>query len=37
LPARFKLDAELNKPNPDTFFAEGPVGYIDYPSLAEAA
>jgi 2,4-dienoyl-CoA reductase-like NADH-dependent reductase (Old Yellow Enzyme family) len=37
LPARFKLDAELNKPNPDTFFAEGAVGYIDYPSLAAAA
>ncbi|PTB22396.1 alkene reductase [Trinickia symbiotica] len=37
LPERFKLDAELNTPNPDTFYAEGPVGYIDYPSLAVAA
>ncbi len=37
LPERFKLDAELNTPNPDTFYSEGPVGYIDYPSLAVAA
>ncbi|PMS35789.1 2,4-dienoyl-CoA reductase-like NADH-dependent reductase (Old Yellow Enzyme family) [Trinickia symbiotica] len=37
LPERLKLDADLNTPNPDTFYSEGPVGYIDYPSLAVAA
>ncbi len=37
LPERFKLDAELNAPNPDTFYSDGPAGYIDYPSLATAA
>lgn len=35
---RFKLDAELNEPNPKTFYGLGddenaPVGYIDYPYL----
>lgn len=37
LPARFKLDAPLNAPDPSTFYAPGPEGYIDYPSLAAAA
>jgi 2,4-dienoyl-CoA reductase-like NADH-dependent reductase (Old Yellow Enzyme family) len=37
LPARFQLDAPLNTPDPDTFFAEGAVGYTDYPTLAAAA
>lgn len=33
LPARFKTGAELNVPNPATFYSPGPVGYTDYPSL----
>jgi 2,4-dienoyl-CoA reductase-like NADH-dependent reductase (Old Yellow Enzyme family) len=33
LPRRFALDAPLNEPNPATFYAPGPEGYIDYPSL----
>ncbi len=33
LPRRFALDAPLNPPKPETFFAPGPVGYIDYPTL----
>jgi 2,4-dienoyl-CoA reductase-like NADH-dependent reductase (Old Yellow Enzyme family) len=37
LPTRFQLDAPLNTPNPETFFAEGPAGYTDYPTLAAAA
>lgn len=36
LPARFKLDAELNKPNPETFYFTGPEGYVDYPALETA-
>jgi 2,4-dienoyl-CoA reductase-like NADH-dependent reductase (Old Yellow Enzyme family) len=36
LPTRFQLGAPLNTPNPETFFAEGPVGYTDYPALAAA-
>ena len=34
LPERFRKNASLNKPNPETFYGEGPVGYTDYPSLA---
>jgi len=34
LPARFKLDAPLNTPDPATFYAQGPKGYTDYPALA---
>ena len=30
---RFKLDAPLNEPNPDTFYGGGAEGYTDYPSL----
>ncbi|MFM6922998.1 MAG: alkene reductase, partial [Polynucleobacter victoriensis] len=30
---RLKQNAPLNTPNPDTFYAPGPEGYIDYPSL----
>jgi 2,4-dienoyl-CoA reductase-like NADH-dependent reductase (Old Yellow Enzyme family) len=37
LPIRFRLDAPLNQPNPATFYAEGEVGYIDYPSMQSAA
>ncbi|NBA94691.1 alkene reductase [Pseudomonas sp. R5(2019)] len=33
LPARLQADAELNAPHSETFYAKGPVGYIDYPPL----
>jgi 2,4-dienoyl-CoA reductase-like NADH-dependent reductase (Old Yellow Enzyme family) len=33
LPRRFELDASLNEPVADTFYAEGETGYTDYPSL----
>jgi N-ethylmaleimide reductase len=33
LPARFKAGAELNQPNPATFYSPGPEGYTDYPKL----
>jgi N-ethylmaleimide reductase len=33
LPKRFELGAELNQPNPATFYSPGPEGYTDYPSL----
>ena len=33
LPARLAQDAELNEPRPETFYAAGAVGYIDYPRL----
>ena len=33
LPRRFALNAPLNEPNPQTFFAQGPGGYTDYPFL----
>lgn len=33
LPRRFALNAPLNEPVPDTFYASGPRGYTDYPSL----
>ncbi|MEO3758113.1 alkene reductase [Mycobacterium sp. B14F4] len=32
---RLILGAELNEPDPATFYASGPAGYIDYPTLAE--
>lgn len=35
LPERFKLGAALNTPDPQTFYAQGPKGYTDYPSLEE--
>ncbi len=34
LPRRFELNAPLNQPIPETFYASGPAGYIDYPTLA---
>ncbi|HEX2904546.1 MAG TPA: alkene reductase [Jatrophihabitans sp.] len=37
LPRRWQLDAQLNEPDPDTFYTPGPRGYIDYPTLEEAA
>jgi len=33
LPLRFAKDAPLNMPDPETFYAHGPVGYTDYPFL----
>jgi len=36
LPRRFQLNAALNEPQPETFYGQGPVGYIDYPSLPAA-
>jgi len=33
LPLRFAKDAPLNTPNPETFYAQGPLGYTDYPFL----
>ncbi|ROT99952.1 alkene reductase [Marinobacter sp. R17] len=39
LPARLKVGAELNEPDPNTFYTQGEEGYIDYPTmdaLAEA-
>jgi 2,4-dienoyl-CoA reductase-like NADH-dependent reductase (Old Yellow Enzyme family) len=36
LPTRFKLDAPLNAPDPSTFYAQGPKGYVDYPTLERA-
>ncbi len=33
---RFRSDAPLNKPNPETFYSHGPEGYVDYPILQEA-
>lgn len=34
---RFKLGAELNTPNPETFYGGDEVGYIDYPFLQKEA
>jgi N-ethylmaleimide reductase len=33
LPERFRTGAALNAPNPNTFYAGGETGYIDYPSM----
>ena len=33
LPRRFAINAPLNDPDPSTFYAPGPAGYIDYPFL----
>jgi N-ethylmaleimide reductase len=35
LALRFRHDSPLNKPDPATFYGEGPKGYTDYPSLAQ--
>lgn len=37
LPERFRGNASLNTPVPETFYAQGPHGYIDYPRLKVAA
>ncbi len=34
LPRRLKADAPLNAPDPTTFYAATPEGYVDYPALA---
>ena len=34
LPARWQTGADLNEPNPDTFYGGGAEGYTDYPTLA---
>lgn len=34
---RFRADAALNKPDPETFYGEGPEGYTDYPAMAVGA
>ena len=33
LPRRFREDAPLNDAHPQTFYAQGPKGYTDYPAL----
>ncbi|SDP10895.1 alkene reductase [Pseudomonas jinjuensis] len=33
LPARLAADAAWNEPHPETFYAQGPVGYLDYPRM----
>lgn len=33
LVARFRTGAPLNEPDPSTFYASGPEGYLDYPTL----
>ncbi len=37
LPERIAKGAELNAPDPGTFFGQGPQGYTDYPALSEKA
>ncbi len=37
LPRRFADDEALNTPDPSTFYAQGPHGYTDYPSLKQGA
>ena len=34
LPRRFEANAPLNEPDPGTFYAPGPKGYVDYPTLS---
>ncbi len=36
LPARFRASAQLNAPDPATFYTPGPAGYTDYPVLVAA-
>ncbi|EDY80735.1 oxidoreductase, FAD/FMN-binding superfamily [Verrucomicrobiia bacterium DG1235] len=36
LAERIAIGADLNEPNPDTFYSEGEVGYTDYPFLSES-
>jgi N-ethylmaleimide reductase len=34
LPERIRNGADLNAPDPSSFYSPGPGGYTDYPSLA---
>lgn len=34
LPTRFEISAELNPPDPSTFYTQGAIGYTDYPTLS---
>jgi 2,4-dienoyl-CoA reductase-like NADH-dependent reductase (Old Yellow Enzyme family) len=34
---RLRLDLPLNEPDPETFYASGPKGYIDYPLIGDQA
>ncbi len=36
LPERLRTGSPLNEANPETFYASGPEGYVDYPALAGA-
>ena len=36
LPTRLAEDLPLNQPDPETFYAPGPEGYVDYPPLSVA-
>jgi 2,4-dienoyl-CoA reductase-like NADH-dependent reductase (Old Yellow Enzyme family) len=36
LPKRLEIDSPLNPPDPSTFYAQGPAGYVDYPALDQA-
>jgi N-ethylmaleimide reductase len=35
LPERFRTRAHLNKDDPATYYTGGPLGYIDYPTMAQ--
>ena len=37
LPERFRIGADLNEPNPDTFYGGDETGYTDYPFLSDKA
>ena len=37
LAERWRAGAELNEPNPDTFYGGGAEGYTDYPTLDQAS
>ena len=37
LAERWRQGAELNEPNPDTFYGSGAEGYTDYPTLEQAS
>lgn len=37
LPQRWRQGAELNEPDPDTFYGGGAEGYTDYPTLDQAS
>lgn len=36
LPERLRVNAPLNEPVVATYYSQGPAGYVDYPTLAEA-